>query len=106
MLGAAGLLALVTLTGLAAGLAREWLLVANWGAGARADAFLIAMFLPEAIRTVLGGGVISSAGLALWQAHHAQDDESPVTGLQTGSTTALKPKRPHRADQGLPEPAP
>lgn len=82
MLGAAGLLALVTLTGLAAGLAREWLLVANWGAGARADAFLIAMFLPEAIRTVLGGGVISSAGLALWQAHRAQDDESPVTGLQ------------------------
>ena len=71
MLGAAGLLTLVTLTGLAAGLAREWLLVANWGAGARADAFLIAMFLPEAIRTVLGGGVISSAGLALWQAHRA-----------------------------------
>lgn len=68
MLGAAGLLATVTVTGLAAGLAREWLLVANWGAGARADAFLIAMFLPEAIRTVLGGGVISSAGLALWQA--------------------------------------
>lgn len=72
MLGAAGLLALVTLTGLAAGLAREWLLVANWGAGARADAFLIAMFLPEAIRTVLGGGVISSAGLALWQAHRTR----------------------------------
>ena len=82
MLGAAGLLALVTLTGLAAGLAREWLLVANWGAGARADAFLIAMFLPEAIRTVLGGGVISSAGLALWQAHRAKDDDAPSTALQ------------------------
>lgn len=83
MLGAAGLLTLVTLTGLAAGLAREWLLVANWGAGARADAFLIAMFLPEAIRTVLGGGVISSAGLALWQAHRA-----PSPRLEEGSSMA------------------
>jgi murein biosynthesis integral membrane protein MurJ len=82
MLGAAGLLALVTLTGLAAGLAREWLLVANWGAGARADAFLIAAFLPEAIRTVLGGGVMSSAGLALWQARRGKDDEAPATNLQ------------------------
>lgn len=85
MLGAAGLLTLVTLTGLAAGLAREWLLVANWGAGARADAFLIAMFLPEAIRTVLGGGVISSAGLALWQARRGTApaiDDAPPTGEQ------------------------
>ncbi|MFZ5527422.1 MAG: lipid II flippase MurJ [Pseudomonadota bacterium] len=80
MFSAAGLLALVTLTGLAAGLAREWLLVANWGVGARADAFLIAMFLPEAVRTVLGGGVISSAGLALWQALRTRpDDEENVS---------------------------
>jgi peptidoglycan biosynthesis protein MviN/MurJ (putative lipid II flippase) len=83
MLGAAGLLAMVTVTGLAAGLAREWLLVANWGAGARADAFLIAMFLPEAIRTVLGGGVISSAGLALWQALRV-----PATASQTSAPGA------------------
>lgn len=85
MFGAAGLLALVTLTGLAAGLAREWLLVANWGVGARADAFLIAMFLPEAVRTVLGGGVISSAALALWQAqrtHSGGEDNAFPNGAQ------------------------
>lgn len=67
MLGAAGLLTLVTLTGLAAGLAREWLLVASWGATARTDGFLIAMFIPEALRMVLAGGVLSAAGMALWQ---------------------------------------
>lgn len=66
MLGTATALTLVTLTGLAAGFAREWLLVAGWGAGGRTDAFLVALFLPEAIRTVLGGGLLSSAGLALW----------------------------------------
>lgn len=72
MLGAAGLLTLVTLTGLVMGLAREWLLVHHWGAGARTDAFLIALFLPEVVRTVLGGGVLSSAGLALWQERDAR----------------------------------
>jgi murein biosynthesis integral membrane protein MurJ len=67
MLGAAGLLTLVTLLGLVAGLGREWLLVASWGAGARTDGFLIAMFIPEAVRTILAGGLLSSAGMALWQ---------------------------------------
>jgi peptidoglycan biosynthesis protein MviN/MurJ (putative lipid II flippase) len=67
MLGATVLLTLVTLTGLAAGFAREWLLVASWGAGARTDGFLVAMFLPEALRAVLAAGVLSSAGLSLWQ---------------------------------------
>ncbi|MFY9477723.1 MAG: lipid II flippase MurJ [Aquabacterium sp.] len=95
MLGAAGLLAMVTVTGLAAGLAREWLLVANWGAGARADAFLIAMFLPEAIRTVLGGGVISSAGLALWQALRvpatASNTSAPDVPSGPGSSSDANP---------------
>lgn len=68
MLGAAGLLTAVTLLGLVAGLAREWLLVDAWGAGARTDGFLVALFLPEAVRTMLAGGVLSSAALALWQA--------------------------------------
>ncbi|MCH2242491.1 MAG: hypothetical protein MK041_11315, partial [Aquabacterium sp.] len=68
MFGATALLTLVTLTGLAAGFAREWLLVASWGAGARTDGFLVAMFLPEALRAVLAAGVLSSAGLSLWQA--------------------------------------
>lgn len=67
MLGAASVLTVVTLTGLACGLAREWLLVASWGAGARTDAFLIALFIPEAVRIILGGGLLSSAALALWQ---------------------------------------
>lgn len=67
MFGATSLLTLVTLTGLVAGFAREWLLVASWGAGARTDGFLIAMFLPEALRTMLAAGIVSSGALALWQ---------------------------------------
>ncbi|RZI82286.1 MAG: murein biosynthesis integral membrane protein MurJ [Rubrivivax sp.] len=67
MFGAASLLTAVTLAGLIAGFAREWLLVAHWGAGGRTDAFLIAMFLPEAVRTMLAAGVLSSASLSLWQ---------------------------------------
>jgi len=67
MLGSAGLLTLVTLLGLVAGLGREWLLVASWGAGARTDGFLIALFIPEALRIILAGGLLSSAWMALWQ---------------------------------------
>lgn len=67
MLGSAGLLTLVTLLGLIAGLGREWLLVASWGAGARTDGFLIALFIPEALRIILAGGLLSSAWMALWQ---------------------------------------
>ncbi len=67
MFGAAFFLTLITLLGLVAGFAREWLLVAHWGAGARTDAFVIALFIPEAVRSVLGGGLFASAGLALWQ---------------------------------------
>lgn len=67
MLGVASLLTLVTLAGLVAGFAREWLLVASWGAGARTDAFVIAMFLPEAVRTMLAAGLLTSSGMALWQ---------------------------------------
>lgn len=67
MLGSAGLLTLVTLLGLIAGLGREWLLVASWGAGARTDGFLIALFIPEALRIILAGGLLSSAWMALYQ---------------------------------------
>ena len=49
-------------------MAREWLLVANWGAGARTDAFLVAIFLPEAVRMMLGAGLLSSAAMSWWQA--------------------------------------
>ncbi|OWY39912.1 hypothetical protein CEK28_03980 [Xenophilus sp. AP218F] len=68
MFGATLLLTLATLAGLLAGFAREWLLVAAWGAGARTDAYLVAMFLPEALRTMLAGGLLSAAALPLWQA--------------------------------------
>lgn len=40
MLGSAFWLTLATLLGLCLGFAREWLLVASWGAGERSDAFL------------------------------------------------------------------
>lgn len=68
MFGPAALLTLATLAGLLAGFAREWLLVAAWGAGGRSDAFLVAMFLPEALRTLLAGGLLSAVLLPLWQA--------------------------------------
>lgn len=73
MLGTASLLTLVTLAGLVTGFAREWLLVASWGAGARTDAFVIAMFLPEAVRAMLAAGLLTSAALALWQARSAAE---------------------------------
>lgn len=73
MLGAASLLTLVTLAGLVAGFAREWLLVASWGAGARTDAFVIAMFIPEAVRSMLAAGLLTSSALALWQQRTATE---------------------------------
>jgi murein biosynthesis integral membrane protein MurJ len=84
MLGAAGLLTVVTLLGLVAGLGREWLLVASWGAGARTDGFLIALFIPEAVRMILAGGVLSSAGMALWQSRSDADRLSWLGQLTVG----------------------
>lgn len=63
MLGSTLWLTLATLTGLAAGFAREWLLVAAWGAGGQSDAFLVSMFLPEALRMSLAAGLLSAAAL-------------------------------------------
>jgi polysaccharide biosynthesis protein PslK len=60
-------LTLATLTGLVAGFAREWLLVAAWGAGGRSDAFLVSLFLPEALRMALAAGLLSAAALPLYQ---------------------------------------
>lgn len=68
MLGSAASLTLVTLFGLALGFAREWLLVSAWGAGAQSDAFLVALFLPEAVRMSLTGGLLSAAALPLYLA--------------------------------------
>src|SRR5579872_2128085 len=67
LLGSTLWLTLATLTGLAAGFAREWLLVAAWGAGGRSDSFLVALFLPEALRMALAAGLFSAAALPLYQ---------------------------------------
>ena len=67
MLGPTILLTLATLAGLVAGFAREWLLIADWGSGARSDAFLIAMFLPEAVRMAMANGLLGGAALPLYQ---------------------------------------
>jgi len=60
-------LTLATIAGLALGFGREWLLVDAWGAGARTDGFLVALFVPEAIRMTLAAGLLSSAALPLFQ---------------------------------------
>lgn len=73
MLGSAAWLTLATLLGLCLGFAREWLLVAAWGAGERSDALLIALFLPEALRMSLAGGVLSAAALPLYLARKAAE---------------------------------
>ena len=72
MFGSTLWLTLATLTGLAAGFAREWLLVAAWGAGGRSDAFLVSLFLPEALRMALAAGLLSAAALPLYQQRNAQ----------------------------------
>ena len=59
-------LTLATLAGLGLGFAREWLLVTSWGAGERSDAFIVALFLPEALRMALAGGLLAAAALPLY----------------------------------------
>jgi len=63
MFGSTLWLTLATLAGLVAGFAREWLLVAAWGAGSRSDGFLVAVFLPEALRMTLAAGLLAAAAL-------------------------------------------
>ncbi|HZK25062.1 MAG TPA: lipid II flippase MurJ [Oscillospiraceae bacterium] len=67
MFNSAALLTLATLAGLILGFAREWLLIDAWGAGKQSDAFLIALFLPEALRMTLAAGILSAAALPLYQ---------------------------------------
>lgn len=72
MLGSTLWLTLATLLGLMAGFAREWLLVAAWGVGSRSDAFIVAVFLPEALRMALAAGLLSAAALPLFQQRDAE----------------------------------
>jgi murein biosynthesis integral membrane protein MurJ len=71
MLGSTLWLTLATLTGLVAGFAREWLLIHAWGASNQSDAFLIALFLPEALRMALAAGLVAAAALPLYQGRAA-----------------------------------
>ncbi|NBF03706.1 murein biosynthesis integral membrane protein MurJ [Pseudomonas sp. Fl5BN2] len=81
MFGATLWLTLATLTGLAAGFAREWLLVAAWGAGGQSDGFLVAMFLPEALRMALAAGLLSAAALPLYQQRSAPEQQAWLSAL-------------------------
>lgn len=74
-------LTLATLAGLALGFAREWLLVASWGAGERSDAFLVALFLPEALRMTLAAGLLGAAALPLYQQRDEQTRQNWLNGL-------------------------
>lgn len=74
-------LTLATLAGLAAGFAREWLLVAAWGAGSRSDAFLVALFLPEALRMTMAGGLLAAAALPLYNLRNNVGQQRWLNGL-------------------------
>jgi polysaccharide biosynthesis protein PslK len=74
-------LTLATLAGLAAGFAREWLLVAAWGAGSRSDAFLVALFLPEALRMTMAGGLLAAAALPLYNQRNNLAQQRWLNGL-------------------------
>lgn len=67
MFNSALLLTFATFAGLALGFAREWLLIDAWGAGHQSDSFLLALFLPEALRMTLAAGILSAAALPLYQ---------------------------------------
>jgi polysaccharide biosynthesis protein PslK len=81
VLGSTLWLTLVTLLGLVAGFAREWLLVAAWGVGSRSDAFIVALFLPEALRMALAAGLLSAAALPLFQQRDARQREAWLSSL-------------------------
>ncbi len=68
MLSATLWLTIATVLGLALGFARELLLLHSFGASDLLDALIVALFLPEAIRIVLGGGGLAAAMLPLWLA--------------------------------------
>lgn len=83
MFGSTLWLTLATLVGLAAGFAREWLLVDAWGASLRSDAFLVALFLPEAVRMAMATGLFSSAALPLYQERDAARRAAWLSALTT-----------------------
>ncbi|MGR3967712.1 murein biosynthesis integral membrane protein MurJ [Pseudomonas sp. 910_23] len=81
MFGSTLWLTVATLAGLVAGFAREWLLVAAWGAGSRSDGFLVAVFLPEALRMTLAAGLLAAAALPLYQQRDPQRQQAWLASL-------------------------
>lgn len=65
-------LTLATILGLALGFCREWLIISRWGVTGATDALLVALFFTEALRSMLGSGLVSAAALPMW----AQQTES------------------------------
>ncbi|WP_277373144.1 lipid II flippase MurJ [Pseudomonas sp. AA-38] len=77
-------LTLATLAGLGLGFAREWLLVTSWGAGERSDAFIVALFLPEALRMALAGGLLAAAALPLYGQRDEQQRRRWLNAVSPG----------------------
>lgn len=73
MFNSALLLTIATFVGLVLGFAREWLLIDAWGAGHQSDSFLLALFLPEALRMTLAAGILTAAALPLYQQRTADE---------------------------------
>lgn len=81
-------LTIATILGLALGFLRELTLLDRFGASAGLDAFIIALFLPEAVRIVLGGGALAAAILPMWLACE-KDQRSRWSGTQTMQLTCM-----------------
>jgi len=69
--------------GLALGFARELLLIRNLGTGSATDAFLVALFIPDALRTILASGLLQSVGLPQWQARREKPGWRDWSGSQS-----------------------
>lgn len=74
------------------GFFREIMLVRIWGAGGTADAIIIATFIPESLRVMLGSGLLVSSATPLWLACRGEEERRIwsatltvwVLGLSTG----------------------
>lgn len=75
-MGGTLLLTVATLMGLVLGFARELLMVHDWGVGARSDAILVALFLPEVVRMTFAGGLVTNVAVPLL----AHEDEAHRPG--------------------------
>jgi peptidoglycan biosynthesis protein MviN/MurJ (putative lipid II flippase) len=66
LLRSTALVTVCAVLGLALGFLREILIIRRWGASALTDSIVAAVFIPEAVRMMLSGGIVVSAALPLW----------------------------------------